>query len=262
MGFFDDVGEAFHDVNSTIGGAVNNTPVIGDIHRGVNNLIPGANQFNQWAGIDPMAPGGPGESPEAAAARLRRQQLIDQQQGQLERFDKDKQGMLDRAISSGDRATRQALDNRMRGIKNDASRRGLLNSGITEAAKANASVGAAQQFAGNRENLNKSFMSAREKMQNLLNRLKFNQQEEAVIQADSVYDQALNEANQDRGAMGNIMGTLGSGAGMLAGSQSQSSQAPAPAPQNTSYNQSSGYGGLDLSGQNSYSADSDRRRYA
>lgn len=237
MGLFDGGGIGLGDIINPIGSGIKRLTG-SDILGGIANPIGyGVERgLGELLGRNPNSPSDMGDP----VADARKQQLIKQQEDAIGQFDKQRSGLMGQAVRSSDSATRAALDNRLRGVKNDASRRGILHSGVRYAGESDARVGAAQQFNQNRQILNKSFDRVRENMQNLLNRMKFNQAEEAVIMADQVYDQALAAAEQDRGFIGNLMGAGGTAAGMIAASRSgspQSTTADTSGMGSSSYNQ-------------------------
>lgn len=190
----------------TIGGAVSDFfggGVVGGVARGVGEALAK----------------GPSETPAEAEARKRKEQLIKQQQEAIESFDRDRGTLQSRAQRGYDSATRQALENRMRATKSDLSSRGLLYSGIKDAAEADLRGAAAGEFAQTRQGLNQAFSRVRENMQRILDQMKFNQKEEAIIAADNVYDMALRSAEEGFQSQGAMWGAVGTGVGAYLGSR-------------------------------------------
>lgn len=192
---------------------------LGFLTGGLGGAVEGGDQALKQSADDDAA--------DAAAARLN--QLKQEQATQIADFDKNAPGLGASTINNQDEATRDALMNRMQGIRANASSRGLLHSGLESSAEAQSNLGAAQQFASTRANVNSAIALARQRMQTLYDNMRYNSAESDILMADHVYDSALQDAMADQGVVGNLMGAFGAGAGVLAASQSRASAPSASA---------------------------------
>lgn len=194
--------------------AINFGQIIGNIGRGISDTF-NNNLKDRYA--SPLLNKTPVPGP--SAADQRRQQLISDQEKAIADFEKNRAQRESEAIRQTTTATKQALQDRLRGERSSFASRGLLYSGLREEGEARARGEAAANVAKQKESINRSFMSAKNRLDELYNKMRFGAAEQAVIDADTAYETALSEAQGNMGAIGALGSALGAGVGGFLGAR-------------------------------------------
>lgn len=148
--------------------------------------------------------------------------MRDMQQKAAADFEKNQQGYVGKQTDLAADSTRQALANRMAGIKAAASGRGLLYSGLRAGEESNARAQASSGMSQQRANINQG---AEEMKQNLQNQAvdtgtAINQmQQQREMQK---YNLAQQQAGQRGGLLKGLLGGAGSIAGAMSGGKNAS----------------------------------------
>lgn len=133
---------------------------------------------------------------------------------QLKEFQEKAPQMQERMQSQAESEAKRGLAENLAGVKQGASRRGLLYSGIRQGAEGALRAQSAGQLAQQKADINTSIQNQIDQMRSGAAGAGFQAYQGAVQQAQNDYNMAMQKYKQKQGQLSAIGGALGMGAGL------------------------------------------------
>lgn len=142
---------------------------------------------------------------------------VDEQAVQAKKFRAQMGDMSQKQYQQAEDTSRRGLAESMSGIKQGASQRGLLYSGLRSGAEANAASGAQSDLAAQRAEINQNLENTAQGMEQGALQSGMQRYGTQLQQSSDTYQQALQKMKDQQAQQAGIMGAAGSVGGMLLG---------------------------------------------
>jgi len=159
-----------------------------------------------------------GPSPEDEQKK-RQRELLDQQKRYAADFDARSPKIEAESLSNESAAIRDSLRDRLRGSRSEAASRGLLSSGLLERDELKSRAQAGTEYASRATSIKSGIKKMSEAMQARVRAMELGKYEDAVMDADTAFDEALARYESRAGAIGAFSGALGTLGGAYFGSR-------------------------------------------